>query len=74
MTMFVSHNGNFLSMNPKAMEALGWTNGQRITEDQVFEGIAANARQLCLDNHADRLAGKPAVDTSKLEAMLGLDL
>ena len=64
---FVSVNGRHLSMQPEAMAEMGWHPGQRITEAQMWEGIAANARCLCRANEGHAFP----IDTTKLVGLCG---
>jgi hypothetical protein len=64
---FVSHNGDHLLMQPEAMAELGWRPGQDITTEQMWEGIAANARVLC---RTIERRGDP-IDTTRLAALCG---
>lgn len=68
MTMMVrAESGLTMMMDASAMIELGWEPGQTITDDQVFEGIAANGRAFCRVIEA----GGHGIDTTELAAMCG---
>lgn len=68
---FVTHNGSTLTMNPAAMEEMGLTRGQVVTEQQFVECLRANARAFCRDMDVRRSRGEAVPDTTRLAQMAG---
>lgn len=58
-------------MDDSAMVELGWSDGQEISGDQVWQSIDANARAFCREMDLRRSQNEAVPDTKILAAMCG---